>query len=544
MTSLPRRILLLVVFLSTMLLVASCTEETGRATRAQPTAPTITQIAPTALIVDASDSMMVDDAPGPRIDAAKRAATGLVNALPDGSQVALLTYGTGTGTAPAEHAAGCQDVTTLVPLGPLDRTTVNDAIGKITPRGFTPISVSLRAAAEVLPANGKASIVLISDGEDTCQPPPCEVAGDLKRANDQLQISTVGFRTDGEASNQLRCIADVTGGLFVEAANEAQLAARLLATQDDSGASKINGAGLDGIDLGTSLADIRRQHSDFPADGKRDGDLVIYHWHDCDWGFTSEGTLTSIRPADSVRTIDGVGRDSTVDDAIRFYGDPLATTKNSDGTYTLTFDAGGNEAAYQVTTTGTDGGATIKHIVVCRCLPKKAADLPATPPTGLCSATHVTSKADYTHPHLGPMRLFTLTRGNAGSSDGNACIVAVPADGAPVVLKGMSVYEDSLDVADPVSDSTGNAFVNYNPGRYNGVYILVPTKTGFQPLTAQEYKKPTTGVRNFYYAELIGPGADGRYAIEQSANDCTPDCAGGTITKETFVWNGSDYVKK
>lgn len=432
----------------------------------------------------------------------------------------------------------------LLDEAPLDRTTVNDAIGKIMPRGFTPIPASLRAAAAALPTTGKASIVLISDGEDTCQPPPCEVAEELKHANDQLQISTVGFRTDGEASRQLRCIAEVTGGLFVEAANEAQLAARLLATQDASSAAMVNGAGLEGIDLGTSLADIRRQQSDFPTDGTREGDLVIYHWHDCDWGFTSGGTLTSIRPSDSVRTIDGVGRGSTVDDAIRFYGDPLATTKNGDGAYTLTFDAGSNNAAYQITATGTDGSATIKHIVVCRCLPKKVADLPAAPPAGLCTATQVTSKADYTHPHLGPMRLFTLTRGdNTAAISNDGCIVAVPADGAPIVIV-VDVHGDELTLADPVSDATGNAFVNYNPGRYNGVDILVPTTTGFEPLTKHQSKKPTTGVRDFYSAELKGPGADGRYTIEQSSNDCQPACASGTITKQTFVWNGSDYVKK
>lgn len=532
-----------VVMLATIGLVTSCAQETGRAVRANP-GPTITQIAPTALIVDASDSMTTDDAPGPRIDAAKRAATGLVNALPDGSHVALLTYGTGTGTKRSEHAAGCKDVRTLVPLGPLDRDTVNSAIAQITPRGFTPIAESLRAAAELLPAQGEASIVLISDGEDTCQPPPCEVAQQLKRANSHLEISTVGFRTDGDASAQLRCIAEATGGLFVEAANEAQLAARLLATQDQSGAARINGAGLEGIELGMSLSDIRDHHSDFPADGTRDGDLVVYHWHDCDWGFTGDGTLTSIRPADSVRTIDGVGRGSTVDDAIRFYGDPLATTENSDGTYTLTFDAGGSEAAYQITATGTGGSATIERIVVCRCLPKKAADLPSAPPGGLCSARHVTSQADYRHPELGDMRLFTLTRGGSGSARGNACIVAVPADGEPIVIDGIAVYQDELNVASPVSDATGNAFVTYNPGRYNGVYILVPTKTGFQPLKQGQYQQPTTGVRNFYNAELKGPGGDGKYTIETTSIDCNPSCADGTLTKETLAWNGSDYVKE
>ncbi|MCK0437934.1 VWA domain-containing protein [Gordonia alkaliphila] len=534
----------LVVALTTALVVAGCTSVDGTPSRSSNTAPAITAIAPTAIILDASDSMTSDDAPGPRIAAAKRAATGLIDALPDGSDLALLSYGTGTGTTPAEAAAGCRDVTTLVPLGPLDRAPMTAAIEAITPRGFTPIAESLRRAAALLPADSAAAIVLISDGEDTCGTPPCDVAGELKRANAQLQISTVGFRTEGAASDQLRCIADVTGGLFVEAANEAQLAARLLATQNGSAAATVNGAAFEGIDLGQSLTDIRRQHPDFPNTGIVEDDLTIVHWHDCDWAFDRSQQLVQIRPAEEVRTIDGVGAGSTVGDAQRFYGPPVATVKESDGTYTLTFDAGGDKAAYQVTASGTDGSAVITRIVVCRCLPTTAADLPSTPPTGLCSANHVTSQADYTHPRLGLMRLFTLTRG-ASSGDGNSCVVAVPADAdrAPIVVDKMSVYKDELTLAEPVSDSTGNAFVNYNPGRYNGVLILVPTDSGFQPLTPQKFGEPSTGVRNFYGAELIGPGANGQYVIEQSSNDCAPDCAGGTITKTRYRWNGSDYVQ-
>lgn len=51
-----------------------------------------------------------------------------------------------------------------------------------------------------------------------------------------------------------------------------------------------------------------------------------------------------------------------------------------------------------------------------------------------------------------------------------------------------------------------------------------------------------SGKRAYYYAQLVGPGSDGAFAIEQSHNDCTPDCAGGKITRELLRWNGHDYL--
>jgi len=38
------------------------------------------------------------------------------------------------------------------------------------------------------------------------------------------------------------------------------------------------------------------------------------------------------------------------------------------------------------------------------------------------------------------------------------------------------------------------------------------------------------------------PGTDGEYTIRQSHNNCTPDCATGTITTQDLHWNGNDYV--
>ena len=72
----------------------------------------------TALIIDASGSMWAPDGSGElRTNTANRVAHTLLGELPGDQQLALLTYGTGTGNSDEEKEAGCKDVQTLVPLG-------------------------------------------------------------------------------------------------------------------------------------------------------------------------------------------------------------------------------------------------------------------------------------------------------------------------------------------------------------------------------------------------------------------------------------------
>jgi Ca-activated chloride channel family protein len=330
---------------------------------------------PTVLILDASGSMNQADAPGLRIDAAKAAAQGLVDALPDDATLALETYGTSTGSADAEHDAGCADVKTLIPLGRVDRDRMRGGIGGLRASGYTPISLALRSAVGQLPADDSAqAIVLVSDGEDTCGTPPCDEAAQAKRAHPNLAISTVGFKTDGPASDQLRCIADATGGLFVQAGNASQLAARLLATQNiGAAAAALSSDGLGEVRLGQRLVDIRGAHPDFP-DASSSGGVVV--WRDCDWGFV-DGVLDSIAPHGGGRTIDGVGVGTPLSRAAELYGNPVGIVVNGDGSHTVLYAADsdpGSANAFRILVNDfSDAGGTVsgkvKTITICRCKP-------------------------------------------------------------------------------------------------------------------------------------------------------------------------------
>lgn len=170
-------------------------------------------------VLDASGSMVAPlPSGGTRMDAAKAAMNTLIDGLPVNIHVGLEVYGTGTGNAESEKAAGCQDVRILQPVGRVDKQAMRAHVAGITPRGYTPIGRSLEQAAAGLPSEGPRAIVLVSDGIDTCAPPaPCEVAKTLTGAGVALAVHTVGFQVDPAARAELECVASATGGEYHDA---------------------------------------------------------------------------------------------------------------------------------------------------------------------------------------------------------------------------------------------------------------------------------------------------------------------------------------
>ncbi|MFD5177860.1 hypothetical protein ACFWM1_18770 [Nocardia sp. NPDC058379] len=155
--------------------------------------------------------------------------------------------------------------------------------------------------------------------------------------------------------------------------------------------------------------------------------------------------------------------------------------------------------------------------------------IPAESPTFNCPGD-VSDYRDVNHPALGALRVSLVGfRSNTSMSDGNACIAVTKPDGVEVKTIPMSAYKGAMYFHPTSLDATGNLFVVYNPGRYDGILVIVPTDDGV-----------TTVDR--YNARLIGPGTNGQFTIESKHHDCTPDCAHGPTTTEIQHWNGTDYV--
>src|SRR5690606_25450771 len=108
-----------------------------------------------------------------------------------------------------------------------------DTVNAIRPKGKTPISAAVQHAADLLSyRDNPATVVLISDGLETCQADPCALAEQLARQGVNFTVHVVGFDLDDASNAQLACIAGNTGGIFVPAQNAAELQDALAQVQD------------------------------------------------------------------------------------------------------------------------------------------------------------------------------------------------------------------------------------------------------------------------------------------------------------------------
>ncbi len=172
-------------------------------------------------ILDASNSMWGQIDGTAKIDTARKVLRDSLAGLPDKVTPGLMLYG-------HRRKGDCSDVELRAPFGAASRAEIMEMIQGITPRGKTPISRALGMAGEAFGdgAEGNRSVLLISDGIETCGENACAAAERLAREGIGLQINVIGFDVDREAREQLQCIARAGNGRYFDArsASEFQVA--------------------------------------------------------------------------------------------------------------------------------------------------------------------------------------------------------------------------------------------------------------------------------------------------------------------------------
>ncbi|WIK81892.1 vWA domain-containing protein [Micrococcus lylae] len=185
---------------------------------------------PVVVVMDYSESMLEKDADEKgtaRIDAAKDATKDLIEKTPEDAKLGMVAFG---------HAdrKTCTKIETLQKVEKVDAKKLTKKVDALDAQGGTPIGQSLQHAADELKdVEGEKSIVLVSDGEPTCdEPPACEIAQQLAEDGIDLTVHTIGFRLQGntKALETLECIAEATGGTY-SSADDAEQLTETLTTQ-------------------------------------------------------------------------------------------------------------------------------------------------------------------------------------------------------------------------------------------------------------------------------------------------------------------------
>ena len=172
-------------------------------------------------ILDASGSMWGRVGGQAKIDAAKQVLAQAVLALPPEVRVGLAAYG-------HRRKGDCADVEILIPSGAADRRELLKKVQELSPKGKTPIAGAVKLAADALKTKeNETTIVLVSDGIETCHQDPCGVVKALKQSGVKFILHVVGIGVDDKAKAQLTCLAQAGGGRYFGAYDAASLASAL-----------------------------------------------------------------------------------------------------------------------------------------------------------------------------------------------------------------------------------------------------------------------------------------------------------------------------
>lgn len=177
----------------------------------------------TILVLDGSGSMWGQIDGVAKISIAQDVVGDLLGTIPDDQGLGLTVYG-------HRERGNCTDIETVVAPATGTADAIRDAVSGIKPLGKTPMTDAVIAAAEALRyTEDKATVILVSDGVETCNPDPCAAARLLEEAGIDFTAHVIGFDvgSDAEALAQMQCIANETGGEFLTADNANQLSEAL-----------------------------------------------------------------------------------------------------------------------------------------------------------------------------------------------------------------------------------------------------------------------------------------------------------------------------
>jgi Ca-activated chloride channel family protein len=169
--------------------------------------PVAAQERPKAILVlDGSGSMWGQIDGKAKITIAQDVVGELLVSLPDTQDLGLTVYG-------HRRKGDCADIETIVEPGQDSRAAIAAAVNGIKPKGKTPMTDAVVAAAEALRyAEDKATVILVSDGIETCEPDPCAIARMLEETGVDFTAHVIGFDVKGEAEAlaQMQCLAEET----------------------------------------------------------------------------------------------------------------------------------------------------------------------------------------------------------------------------------------------------------------------------------------------------------------------------------------------
>ncbi|WP_367715482.1 VWA domain-containing protein [Nitratireductor sp. GISD-1A_MAKvit] len=178
----------------------------------------------TIIVLDGSGSMWGQINGTTKIEIARETLRRVMETLPQNTELGLVAYG-------HREKGSCSDIEIAIPPAAGTAGAIADFADRLNPRGKTPLSEAVRqAAAELRIEENAATVILVTDGLETCNADPCALGRELEAAGVDFTAHVVGFGLSEEEGRQVACLAENTGGLYLKADDAGQLAEALEST--------------------------------------------------------------------------------------------------------------------------------------------------------------------------------------------------------------------------------------------------------------------------------------------------------------------------
>lgn len=176
------------------------------------------------IVLDASGSMWAQIDGKPKLEIARESLRTALQSVPADKEIGLMAYG-------HREKGSCSDIELIVPPQAGSASAITQAADSMKFLGKTPLTTAVRQAAEALKyTEDKATVVLITDGIETCGGDPCALGKELEENGIDFTADVVGFGLTADEGRQVACLAENTGGKYIQASDEAALKEALAET--------------------------------------------------------------------------------------------------------------------------------------------------------------------------------------------------------------------------------------------------------------------------------------------------------------------------
>ncbi|WP_027162290.1 VWA domain-containing protein [Mesorhizobium sp. WSM1293] len=176
------------------------------------------------IILDASGSMWAQIDGKPKLEIARESLRTVLQSVPTDDEIGFMAYG-------HREKGSCDDIQLIVPPQAGSGSAISAAADSLKFLGKTPLTAAVKQAAEALKyTEDKATVVLITDGLETCGGDPCALGKELEASGVDFTADVVGFGLTADEGKQIACLADNTGGKYIQASDEKALQEALAET--------------------------------------------------------------------------------------------------------------------------------------------------------------------------------------------------------------------------------------------------------------------------------------------------------------------------